>query len=82
MVVLNFLPKTVVVPGFPRGGGANTQGGPQNMILPNFPKNYMKFKKFGPPGGASLSLLLDPQLQNCKKMKEFRPYLAAPRIGQ
>ena len=48
------------------------------MILPNFPKNYMKFKKFGPRGGASLSRLLDPPLQNCKKMKEFRPYLVAP----
>ena len=40
-------------PGFPRGGGANSLGGGhQHMILPKFPKNCMKSKEFGPPGGA------------------------------
>ena len=42
----------VADPGFPRGGGANSPGGRQNTILPKFPKNCMKLKEFGPPGGA------------------------------
>ena len=42
-------------PGFPRGGGANSPGGGgrQHTILPNFPKNCMKLKEFGPPGGGA-----------------------------
>ena len=39
-------------PGFPRGGGANSPGGRQHTKLPNFPKNCMKMKEFGPPGGG------------------------------
>ena len=39
-------------PGFPRGGGANSPGGRQHTILPYFPKNCMKLKEFGPPGGG------------------------------
>ena len=39
-------------PGFPPGGGANSPGGRQHTILPNFPKKCMKLKEFG-PGGAS-----------------------------
>ena len=35
---------------FRRGGGANSPGGRQHTILPNFPKNCMKLKEFGPPG--------------------------------
>ena len=27
-------------------------GGRQHTILPNFPKNCMKLKEFGPPGGT------------------------------
>ena len=42
----------VADPGFPRGGGANSPRGRQHMILPNFPKNCMKLKEFGPGGGA------------------------------
>ena len=38
--------------GFPRGGGANSPGGRQHTILPKFPKNCMKSKEFGPPGGG------------------------------
>ena len=38
---------------FPRGGGANSPGGRQHTILPNFPKNCMKLKEFGPPGGGA-----------------------------
>ena len=41
-------------PGFPRGGGANFPGGRQHTILPNFPKNCMKLKEFGPPGGPRI----------------------------
>ena len=41
-------------PGFPRGGGANSPGGGrQHTILPCFPKNCMKLKEFGPPGGGA-----------------------------
>ena len=39
----------VADPGFPRGGGANSPGGCQHMILPKYPKNCMKSKEFGPP---------------------------------
>ena len=37
-------------PGLPRGGGANSPGGRQHTILPNFPKNCMKLTEFRPPG--------------------------------
>ena len=48
----------VVDPGFPRGGGVNSPGRGgggvsvcrQHNILPNFPKNDMKLKEFGPEG--------------------------------
>ena len=44
---------SVADPGFPRGGGANSPGGRQHTILPNFPKNCMKLKEFGPGGGGA-----------------------------
>ena len=37
--------------GFPQGG-ANSPGGHQHTILPNFPENCMKSKEFGCPGGV------------------------------
>ena len=40
---------SVADPGFPRGGGATLRGC-QYTILPNFPKNCMKLKEFGPQG--------------------------------
>ena len=56
----------VADPGFPRGGGANSpeEGSSQHAILPKCPKNCMKLKEFGPPGGggASLTPPLDPPL--------------------
>ena len=56
--------KSVADPGFPRGGGANSPGGRQHTILPNFPKNCIKLKEFGPPGGrVSLAPPLDPPLK-------------------
>ena len=42
----------VADPGFPRGGGANSPGGRQHKIWPNFPKNCMKLNEFGPQGGV------------------------------
>ena len=52
----------VTDPGFPRGGGANSPGGGgrQHTILPNFPKNCMKLKEFGPrgEGGRTSKILL------------------------
>ena len=50
--MLNLNALSVADLGFPRGGGANSPGGGANMILPNFPKNCMKLKEFGPPGGG------------------------------
>ena len=44
-------PYSVADPGFPWGGVPTPQGGRQHTILPNFPKNCMKLKEFGPPGG-------------------------------
>ena len=54
----------VADPGFPRGGGANSPrgGGRQRTILPNFPKNCMKLKEFGPPGGRPKFYYVDPPL--------------------
>ena len=43
--------KPVVDPGFLRGGGANPPGGANIRFRQNFPKNCMKLKEFGPPGG-------------------------------
>ena len=48
--------------GFPRGGGANSAGGCQHTILPNFPKNCMKLKEFGPRGGDPKFYYVDPPL--------------------
>ena len=52
--VPNYFNEPVTDPGFPRRGGwgATFQRGRQHTILPNFRKNCMKLKKFGPPGGA------------------------------
>ena len=42
------------------------EGGRQYTILPNFPKNCMKLKEFGPQrGGMSLSPPLDPPMDKC-----------------
>ena len=65
--------KSVVDPGFPRGGGAR---GHQHTILPNFPKNCMKLKEFG-PRGASFTAPLDPPL----KMMAI-PRLSCPRFSK
>ena len=51
------LPLAVVVPGFPRGGGANSQGRGANLISgQKFPKNCIKMKDFGPGGRGRVSL--------------------------
>ena len=63
MMMTGLLLASVADPGFPRGGGANSLGGRQHTILPHFPKNCMKLKEFGPPGGARPSRPpLDPPL--------------------
>ena len=36
-----------------RRGRQLPRGGRQHTILPNFPKNCMKLKEFGPPGGGA-----------------------------
>ena len=41
----------MVDPGFPRGEGANLQGGGANLLFgQKFPENCMKIKEFGPGG--------------------------------
>ena len=57
----------VADPGFPRGGGANSPGGRQHTILPKFPKNCMKLKEFGPPGGRASKILL------CRPLTPLHP---------
>ena len=59
----------VADPGFPRGGSANSPGGHQRTILPNFPKNCMKLKEFGPRGGC---MSLAPPLRATTVMKYKR----------
>ena len=47
-------PRAVADPGFPRGGGANPQGGGASLLFgQHFPKNCMKMKEFGPRGGCA-----------------------------
>ena len=43
----------VAYPGFPRGVGANSTGGANIRFCQIFPKNCMKLKEFGPPGGCA-----------------------------
>ena len=54
---VKFVCWSVADPGIPRGGGANSPGGGgrQHTNLSNFPKNCMKLKEFGPPGGGRAS---------------------------
>ena len=45
------LHQAVADPGFPRGGGANSQGGGANLLFgQKISKNCMKMKEFGPGG--------------------------------
>ena len=37
--------------------GRQLSGGCQHTIFPNFPKNCMKWKEFGPPGGRASKIL-------------------------
>ena len=46
--------------------GRQPYGGRQNTILPNFSKNCMKLKEFGPQGGLVPRSLLDPPLNYIK----------------
>ena len=65
-----------VDPGFSVGGSANPPGrGCQPMILPNFPKNCMKLRKFwtmgGRAGGAPLRSDTDMQKLNYVIIMQF-----------
>ena len=57
--------------GFPRGGGANPQGGGANLLFgQKFPENCMKMNKFGPRGGGGMHPWhppLDPPMIRCGK---------------
>ena len=53
LCIVHFVYVAVVDPGFPREGPPTPRGGGrQHTILPNFLKNCMKLKEFGPPGGG------------------------------
>ena len=69
---------SVADPGFPRGGGANSPGGRQHMILPNFSKTAWNWKNLGPQGGGARPLRppLDPPL----KLVHLRPYPPLPGL--
>ena len=64
---------------FPEEGAPTPQGGRQHTILPNFPKNCMKLKEFGPQGGGARPKFyyVDPPLElmvtECKS-KEYVLY--------
>ena len=58
-------------PGFPRGGGANSPGGRQHTILPKFPKNWVKSKEFGPPGGCASPA---PPLRSATDIDRYIPH--------
>ena len=49
--------RVVADPEFPRGEASTLQGR-QHMILPNFPRNHMKLKEYGPRGGGRVSKIL------------------------
>ena len=67
---------SVADPGFPRGGGTQLPGRRKHTILPNFPKNCMKLKEFGPRGGGARPLRthLDPPLHVMKAYVLLRVY--------
>ena len=51
------------------GSRISPRRGRQHTILPNFPKNCMKLKEFGPPGGGgarSKFYYVDPPLLTFK----------------
>ena len=51
-IALRVIP--VADPGFPRGGGANHQGGEVNLIFgQKFPENAWKWKNWDPEGGGA-----------------------------
>ena len=58
-------------------GTPTLRGGRQHTILPNFPKNCMKLKEFGPRGGASPKFYyVDPPLINIRSIfKAAEPLL-------
>ena len=72
---------TVADPGFSQGGGANLPRGSQHTISPNFPKNCMKLKEFGPRGGhTSLVPPLDlplPYAPSCPCIPPYAPTYAS-----
>ena len=59
------------------------QGGRQHTILANFPKNCMKLKEFGPPGGARPKFyFVDPPLLSLLLSLALAPgLLVAFRVG-
>ena len=52
------LPYAVADPGFPRGGGANSPGGRQHTILPNFPPKLHEIERIWTPRGGRASKIL------------------------
>ena len=67
----------VADPGFPRGGGANSQSGGANLLFgQHFPENCMKMKEFGPTGGARVpgAPLDTPMTNDVSRMADKESY--------
>ena len=58
-------------PGLPRGGGANPSGGANIQFLPNFPKNCMKLKEFGPGRVSKILLCRSATVDQDKSLPYF-----------
>ena len=60
---------SVAVPGFPRGGGANLQGGGAHLLFgQKFPENCIKMKEFGPGGRVPCAPLRSANVYNASTM--------------
>ena len=62
-VAKGIIPDQWRIQDFPEEGAPTLQGGRQHTILPNFPKNCMKLKEFGPGGARPKFYYVDPPLQ-------------------
>ena len=74
LTMLNHVSDSVADPGFPRGGGANSQGGGANVLFgQKIPENCMKMKEFGPGGedARPWRLPLDPPMRLMKLAFNF-----------
>ena len=78
-------PFTVADPGFPRGGGANSQGGAPTYEFAKFSQKLHEIERIWTPGGgggASLAPPLDPPLFQSLEVKFVTNLLDHEMAGQ